>query len=222
MTPSGLHLIAAFSALVIGGGFVSVAFAATMPVTTTGLTTSSVGVTIAPTTCTLYPVADAMVDRNATTTNFGSATTLAVRKQAGNRMKRSLLRFDIASCSIPAGAQVLSSTLQLRVITAPGTNVTYGVHRVTESWAEGTVTYTNQPTLVAGATSSIATGTSPTSLSWSVLSDVAAFVQGSATNEGWVIKDANEGNNPAVETVFGSLQNGTVANRPTLVIGYYP
>ena len=201
----------------------SVAYAATLSVTSARLTTYSVAVTIDPTVCTLTPVADATVDRNAATTNFGNLTTLSVRRQASNRQKRSLVRFNVASCGIPGTAQIVSSSLRMTVITPPGSNQSYGAHRITGgAWVEGTVTYNTQPASAAAATSTVATGASPTSLTWSVLADVDAYVKGTAVNNGWVIRDAAETSNPAVETVFGSRQNGTAGNRPSLVISYYP
>lgn len=200
----------------------SVAYAATFSVSSARLTTSSVATTIGETTCSLTATDDATLDRAAQGTNFGNLATLSVRAQNGNNQRRSIARFDVASCSIPAGALVRSASLRLTVTTAPGSTRNYGVHRVTGSWVESTVTYSSQPAFNATATATVATGAAPTSLSWSVLSDVSAFVAGTATNNGWLVKDANEGANPAVQTIFASSENATTANRPQLVIGYYP
>jgi hypothetical protein len=200
----------------------SVAYAATFSVTSARLTTSTVAASIGETTCTLTPTADAALDRSSQGTNYGSVAFLSVRSQSGNNQRRSIARFDIASCNIPAGALVRSASLSFTVSTAPGSSRTYGVHRVTGSWTEATVTYQNQPAFTATATSTVATGAAPTSLSWSVLSDVSAFVAGTATNNGWLVKDATEGSSPAVETLFPSRESATPANRPVLVIGYYP
>ena len=200
----------------------SVAYAATFSVTSARLTTSSVATSIGETTCTLTPSADAALDRATQGTNYGGVGFLSVRSQSGNNQRRSIARFDIASCNIPAGALVRSASLKLTVTTASGSNRTYGAHRVTQSWVESTVTYQNQPSFTATATSTVATGVAPASLSWSVLSDVSAFVAGTATNNGWLVKDATENAGTAVETIFGSREHATPASRPTLVIGYYP
>jgi hypothetical protein len=200
----------------------SVAYAATFSVTSARLTTSTVAASIGETTCTLTASADAALDRSSQGTNYGSVGFLSVRSQSGNNQRRSIARFDIASCNIPAGALLRSASLRLTVTTAPGSSRTYGVHRVTGTWTEAAVTFQNQPAFTAAATSTVATGASPTSLSWSVLADVNAFVAGTATNNGWLVKDATEGSNPAVETLFAARENPTTANHPVLVIGYYP
>ena len=200
----------------------SVAFAATMSVSASRLTTQSGSVSIAETTCTLTASADAGLDRATQNNNYGTLTTMSVRSLSGNNMRRSILRFDIGTCSIPASALVRSATLRLTVSSGPGTSRSYGVHRVNANWAENTVTYANQPAFTAAATSTITTGTAPATLSWSVLTDVSAFVANTATNNGWLIKDTNEGAASGIETVFPTRQAATVATRPTLVIGYYP
>jgi hypothetical protein len=49
-----------------------------------------------------------------------------------------------------------------------------------------------------------------------VTADVAAFVAGTAPNNGWLVKDANEGT--GTEFVFASRENGTIAKRPRLTV----
>jgi hypothetical protein len=200
----------------------SVAYAATLSVTSSRITTSSVAVSIAASTCTLVASGDAALDRSSQNSNLGSYSLLSVRSQSGNNMRRSLVRFDLGSCNIPATAVVRSASLNLVVTTPPGSTRNYGVHRVTGSWNESTVTYSSQPAFIGTASSTIATGASPSSLSWSVVSDVNSFVKGTATNNGWLVKDVTEASSPSVETLFGSRENSAASNRPTLVIGYYP
>lgn len=206
---------------VVAAGATSVAFAATLPVTSTGITTTSTSVSVSPTTCTLNPIADAAIDRSAQGTNYGTVNLLAVRSQSGNAMRRSLVRFNTASCSIPSNAVVRTAVLQVVVSSGPSSSRTYGAHRVGAAWNETTVTYSNQPTFVTGATASISTGTGPATLSWSVLSDVEGFVKGTLVNNGWLVKDSSEGASPGIETIFHSREAATAANRPTLVITYF-
>lgn len=202
-------------------GVASVAYAATLAVTSARVTTSTIAASVPESTCTLAPQADTSLDRNSQNSNFGGSTALWVRAQNGPRQKRTLLSFDVASCGIPSGALLVSSTLQMKMTSATGANRIYGVHRVTEAWGEFTATYANQPTFTSTASATVNTGTTVATLSWSVMSDVDAFIKGTATNSGWLVKDADEGTNPPVESIFGSRENAT-ANRPTLVIGYYP
>lgn len=218
-SPSRLALAGIFVATATA---MSVASAATLPVTSTRLTTSSSPVTVSPTTCTLNPVADAAVDRSAQGSNYGTVNMLAVRSQSGNAMRRSLLRFNTASCSIPSTAVVRSAVLQVVVISGPSSSRTYGAHRVNAAWNETSVTFSNQPAFVGGATANISTGTGPSTLSWSVLSDVDGFVRGTAVNNGWLLKDASEGASPGIETIFHSREATSAANRPSLVITYFP
>lgn len=199
----------------------SVAFAASLSVTSSQVTTSSSSVSVGETTCTLTASADAGLDRATQNSNYGSLGFLSVRSQSGNNMRRSILRFDIATCGIPATAVISSATLGLTVSSGPGSSRTYGMHRVTGTWAEGTVTFRNQPPFAAAATSSVTTGTAPATLSWSVLTDVEAFARGTASNNGWLIKDSDEGASPVIETIFPSREAASAADRPTLVIGYY-
>lgn len=197
----------------------SIAFAATLSVTSSRLTTYSTSVSIAETTCTLTASADAALARDTQTTNYGGFNAMSVRNQSGNNQRRSILRFDIGTCNIPASALVRSANLTLTRTSGPGATRNYAIHRVTDPWGENTVTFQNQPAFNPTATSTVATGAAPASLSWSVLTDVSAFVTGTANN-GWLIKDTAETTNPARETIFNTRE--AAANRPTLVIGYYP
>ena len=199
----------------------SVAYAATLLVTTSRITTSSTSVSIPPTTCTLTPVADAALDRATQNSNYGNLTSLAVRSLSGNNQRRSLVRFDIASCGIPATAVIRTSQLTLVPSSGPASSRTYNVHRVAAAWNEATVTYANQPSFVAGPTADTVTGVTPATLSWSVSSDISAFIAGT-TNNGWLIKDSVENAGTSIETVFGSSENATAGNRPSLTITYYP
>ena len=215
-------VIAAAGALLVAAVGIPVAFAATLPVASSTLTTASVPVTVPASTCTPEPIADAALDRASQGSNYGNLGFLAVRAQNGNNQRRSLVKFDLASCSIPPTAVLESATLTVNVVAGPASSRSYAVHRVTEPWAETSVTYSTQPSFAAGATSTIATGTEPPSLSWPVLADVTAFVNGTQANEGWVVMDTDEKANPSVETILGARENGTASIRPTLVIGYYP
>ena len=199
----------------------SVAYAATLAVTSSRITTSNTAVSIPPTTCTLSALTDSVVDRASQNSNYGNLGALAVRSQSGTNQRRSLVRFDIASCGIPATAVIRASQLTVVPSSGPASSRTYNVHRVTGAWNEATVTYANQPGFVAGATAGTATGITPATLSWSVSSDVSAFIAGTANN-GWLIKDSVENAGTAVETVFGSSENGTAGNRPSLTITYFP
>ena len=174
------------------------------------------------TTCTLAPNADTYADGAAPLTAQGTATTLHVRTQLLLN-KRTFVRFDVASCSIPAVARLKTGSFNLVITTAPASSRTYDVHAVTAAWTEAALTWLAQPATAATATASVATGTTGgVTLATDVMADVSAYVTGAATNNGWRVKDRTEDGVTAVETQFGSRENATVSQRPSLVVTYYP
>lgn len=212
-----LHTIAC-SALAAALGAAVAAGAATLTTTSAPLLARTVVATVPVSTCTLAPNADTYSDLTAQ----GTATTLRVRSLAILNY-RTYVRFDIASCSIPAVARLKTGGFKLVITTAPASSRTYDVHRVTAAWTEAGLTSIAQPATVATATASVATGTTAgITLTVDVMSDVSSYVTGAATNNGWRVKDRTEDALASVETQFGSRENATVALRPSLLITYYP
>ena len=217
--PLGAILLYALAAAL---GPTLIAVAAPLPTTPTRLLARTIVATVPVSTCTLASEADTYADGGAPLSALGTATTLHVRSQVLFN-KRTYVRFNIASCSIPSNARLKTSDFKLVVTTAPGSSRTYDVHRVTAAWTEAALTSLAQPAAAATATASFATGTSAgVTLTSDVLTDVGAFVTGSATNNGWRVKDRTEDAVTAIETQFGSRENATFAERPSLVITYYP
>lgn len=199
-----------------------VAYAASLGVTPNRLTATTSATSISASTCSLQPVADTYADEFSLLSNFGNSTDLLVRSLAAND-RRSYLRFDLASCSIPAAAEVETAVMSLYLSAAPSASRTYDAYRVTAAWTETGLTWSNQPSASATATSSVATGTtSGVTLSWNVLADVTAFVAGTATNDGWQIRDSVEDSLVSRASTLGSRERGTGSQRPKLVITYYP
>lgn len=189
------------------------------------LTAVNAASTVAVSTCSLAASsADAYVDGAAlqTNSNFGSSTDLSVRSSLlGNR--RTFVRFDLSGCAIPSSSRVTGATFNLFLSQAPASSRTYEARRVTAAWVESTVTWANQPGVAGAATATTVTGTtSGVTLSWTVTSDVQAFVAGSTTNHGWRVADGTEGAVAAVTSILRSREGGTPSERPTLVVTYYP
>jgi hypothetical protein len=209
--------------LLLGGG---VGLAASLGITSSRLTTSTMLATVPISTCTLEPSADSYVDQATLQqgSNFGGVTTLQVESSqivAVPTNKRSFVKFDLSSCSIPAAAAVQSATFSIFLSTAPNQSRTWNIDRVTASWTETGITWSNQP----GATNStsITTGTtSNVTLQASVTSNVQSFVSGSLANNGWRLIDSVESSSTVRNGQFRSREFGTVAQRPQLVINYYP
>jgi hypothetical protein len=135
--------------------------------------------------------------------------------------KRSFVRFDLSSCSIPSVAVVTSATFSIFLSTAPTQSRTWNISRVTAAWTENGITWSNQP----GATTStsITTGTSASVwLQATVTSDVQSFVSGSLANNGWRLSDSVENSSTVRNGQFRSREFGTVGQRPQLVVNYYP
>lgn len=182
-------------------------------------------------------VTDATVVQTTPTTNVGTATTTNIATgTAANR--RLYVFFDLTKCSpaIPSSATVRLATLRLYLSALPANCRTIDVFRVTASWAESTITWNNQPfgttlnnpasglaadsftagtpagcqNLTAGA---YTVGVNPTT-------DVAAFVAGSATNFGWMLRDDAEGSVTTYTQTISAKNLGTLAQAPQLIITY--
>ena len=212
-----LGIVTSVFALGVGG-----ALAASLGVSSTTLTTSTGAASISATVCALSAAdADSYVNEASAGSNFGTATNLDVRSSsAGDR--RTFVQFSLTGCSIPATALVTAASLKLFMFAAPTATRTYDAHRVSASWTETGITWTNQPAVAATATASVATGTtSNVTLTWVVTSDVQAFLGGTANN-GWRIKDLTENSATARTGQFRSAEFGTASQRPILEITYYP
>lgn len=87
---------------------------------------------------------DSYVNGSATTTNYGTSTSLAVR---GSAAYLSYLRFELPAA--PSGTELTGATLRLRTtsLASAGSADSYDVVPVTGDWTETGVTYANRPAL---------------------------------------------------------------------------
>jgi hypothetical protein len=218
-----LFLVAVLVAVVATG----VGFAAALAITPKSLTVHTAASAVPLSTCTITSSADSHVVQD-DDSNFGSATALHVQSHqttvvvlTTDRNRRGFVKFDLSSCSIPAIAAVTTATLRVFLSSAPTLGRTWNIRRVTGSWTEGGITWSNQPATVAST--SVTTGTiSNVTLQASVTSDVASFVSGSQTNNGWRFSDSAENSSTQRNGQFSSREHATTSQRPTLVITYYP
>jgi hypothetical protein len=181
-------------------------------------------------------VVDATVKQASATTNFGGATTTIVSSASGAN-QRTYVRFDLSTCSpsIPSTATVRLATLRLYLSAVPAACRTIDVFRVTASWTETGLTWNNQPfgTTInnpasGSRTAAIAIGT-PVGCTnqaagyvagGSVTADVAAYVGGSASNFGWMLRDDVEGSATTRTSTFSAKELASVGQVPQLVITY--
>jgi hypothetical protein len=182
---------------------------------------------------------DAYVNQNAPTTNTGGANFVDAQSSsaAGGSNRRPYLRFDLTKCpkAIPSTATVKVSTLRLYVTAVPAVCRTEDIFRVTAAWVEGTITWNNQPfgtsinnpptgnrtdAITVGAAPCQNTGTNVYVNGWTVTADVQAFVAGTASNFGWMIRDDVESSATARNARFTSRDANVLAQAPQLVITY--
>jgi hypothetical protein len=198
----------------------SVAYAATLTVSSWHLWAGSQTLTKA--TCTLTgATTDTYVSQKNATTSFGSAATLEL-VPSGDAPKEewTFVQFDLSSCAIPTTGGADSATLSLYLSNAPTTSFNYDATRVTSAWASTltwnqaqTLTYAGSPT-----TSPVGGTTAGVRISFPVTVDVDNFIKGTS-NFGWRISDTGSGQNAVKDlATFASTDSG--ANVPTLTINY--
>jgi hypothetical protein len=193
--------------------------------------------TITATPASTTAVADASVRQGSPNTNFGTQTTNNVATTAAAN-RRLYVRFDLSLCSpaIPSTATVRLATLRLYVTALPASCRTVDIFRVTAAWTEAGLTWNNQPfgttlnnppsasagdTYTAGtpagcqnqSTATYIVGANPTA-------DVAAFVAGTATNYGWMLRDNVEASATAYTQTYSAKDLGTLAQAPQLIVTY--
>lgn len=182
------------------------------------------------TTTTIQPSnADSHMYKFLSTVNYGSNADIYISPWNGCE-KRGIVIFDLSS--IPSGAQVTSATLHLHEYSPLGSTRTIGVHRVTSSWTEGGVTWNSRDGTTDWGTAGgdfISTSTDEKSISWidgskwdswDVTSDASAFVSGTYSNYGWIIKDENESADGDFYWQFKSKEHSSSDLRPKLEVIY--
>ncbi len=234
--PRALFLILMTAAAAAAAPGMSPAFAASLGLASQALTPYRT-CTITATPSTTTAVVDASVRQASPTSNFAASTTTNVAT-ATTANRRLYVYFDLARCSpaIPATATVRLATLRLYVSALPASCRTIDLFRVTASWSETTITWNNQPfgtTLnnpaSASATDTFAAGTPAGCQNLSTgayvvganpTADVAAFVAGTATNNGWMLRDDVEGSTTTYTQTFSAKNLGTLAQAPQLIVTY--
>ncbi len=99
-----------------------------------------------PITTTLNPVADAFIDNQSASKNFGASTSLIITFVATTDEKRIMLRFDTSG--IPNGSLIQSAKLRLNVASRTNSSSnpkTISAYALTQSWVHGTKTGSGSP-----------------------------------------------------------------------------
>ena len=155
----------------------------------------------------LSPVADSYVNNGATTTNYGTATSMVTKESVAND-RAAFLKFDLSGLT---GGSVSSATLKLYVksLTAVADRTAYSVS--TDTWTENGLTYSNMPAIgnPVGSVRVISQG-------W-VEFDVTSYVMSEFAGDKIVslyIKDPVSDNDVGID--FYSKENGS--NTPVLSV----
>jgi hypothetical protein len=193
--------------------------------------------TLSATPATTTSIIDSNVRQASATTNFGATTTMLI-SSASAANQRIYIKFDLAACvpAIPSTAIVRLATMRLYATVLPAACRTVDIFRVTATWAEATITWNNQPfgTALNNPASGSRSGTydigTPAACQNStanayvvgatLTSDVAAFVAGSATNFGWMLRDDVESSATTRSSTYATKNLGTVGQVPQLVVTY--
>jgi hypothetical protein len=195
--------------------------------------------TVTPTTGTSTAGVDARVQQANGTNNYGTATVLNVDYGGSSNNVRTYLRFDLTKCTpaIPSTASIDAAYVRLFTTGIPGSGscVTQDIFRVTTSWSETTLTWSNQPfgTATNNPTQSartswmnIGNGSGCQNASsgqyvsgWDVTTDVRAFVTGTS-NFGWMIRPDTEDVTPARSTSYAARETNNANRSPQLIVDY--
>lgn len=191
--------------------------------------------------------ADTHIQEYITNRNTGGNNELEVGRYLGGTAtddKSALIKFDLSS--IPSSATITSATIELTLTnTRNGTPTkSFGVHKVTKAWGEGTKTGIDGATATTGeatwsysaySTAWTAAGgdytATPTDTqavaaniggkySWDIASMVQEWVANAATNQGMIFVEVSPQSTVNGTKDFGSKEHATAASRPKLTVTY--
>jgi len=164
---------------------------------------------------------DSTVETKNPITNYETLTFCEIGRNTPDIL-RIYIQFDLST--VPADAVVVDANLKLYQYSTFGdANFTIGLHKVISAWDESTITWNLQPTCSVDAeiTSDITAGVFVWK-SWEIDTLVQAWLDGSITNYGVVLKDTDEASVGFGGAYFWASDYTTdTSKRPELVIDYY-
>ncbi|MCJ7790175.1 MAG: DNRLRE domain-containing protein [Candidatus Atribacteria bacterium] len=163
---------------------------------------------------------DSGVDSEFPNINWGNLAYSDVGNNA-TTIRRTYIKFDLST--VPVNAVVVDADLRLYHYGGPGTDdFTIGLYKVTSAWDENTITWSLQPTYSVDAeTTSDITISATTWGSWDIDTLVQTWLDGSITNYGVVLKDADEASVNSIAYFWTSDYTTDISKRPKLEIDYY-
>jgi hypothetical protein len=189
-----------------------------------------------------YPgIVATRIRKDTPTTNFGGQTILTVEKYDASAHGSTLLRATGLSAIAP-GSVVLDATLNvyLEAVNGVGGTNTISMYRLLRSWTEAGATWntfdgstswgtvgalntTTDRSSVAAASASVASTTGAW-YQWTgaqFIAEVQAFIDGSLTNDGWVLERTDGGAGDETSRIFTS-EEGVDGHRPYLTVTVLP
>lgn len=182
------------------------------------LVTAPVAISYDTTTVNLSALADTYLSQDTATGNYATSTLAYVKADDAGHARRTLVKFD--TTSLPATALIFSAKVSLYAETVPGAERTHGAFLALAPWSEATATWTSTPSVSAAATTNGYTPATPGWVTWDVTADVQAFVNGTIGNQGWLIKDMNEGIGSGVTTAYDTKEASDSSKHPILTVEY--
>lgn len=182
-------------------------------------------------------VEDARIRRAVPTTNDGTGTTLEATAYDVGDDNRTVIRFTGLS-NIPATATINDITLTLNISTRTGADADIDFYRCLRAWVEGEATFTIYSTannwatlggLGAGDVSAspsltvtpVAGTGDKTFTSAGMIADVQAWVDGSVTNNGWLLHHVSDPAGSLLTRVYEFISSeGADGSRPRLSVDY--
>jgi hypothetical protein len=163
---------------------------------------------------------DSTVESINPTTNYGTLAYCVVGNTTATTIIRTYIQFDLST--VPANAVVVDADLKLYHGTNDSDNFTIGLYKVTSDWDEDTIDWDNQPTCSVDAeiTSDIITAAIAWE-SWDIDTLVQAWLYGSITNYGVVLKDTDESSVNTFALFATSDLVDPTNKHPELVIDFY-
>ncbi|MDA2922332.1 DNRLRE domain-containing protein [Patescibacteria group bacterium AH-259-L07] len=175
---------------------------------------------------TLYTSRDSYMRQGQSTANYGTDVQIQIYPRDIGYNRRGFIWFNLSS--IPDGSTITSATLYLREAQTYGVTRTVAIHRMTQNWTEGGVTWSTYDGINAwssggGDYDTTSTATAIVSWtgvlkwdSWDVTAGVSDFINGTYPNYGWLIKDSNEDTSEA----YWFFDSREAANQPYLIVNY--
>ncbi len=172
---------------------------------------------------TFYSIADAGILQGRAGTNFGSTTDMLAGYDdylnPDGQIARSLVKFNLSA--IPTGTSINNATLYLYYVEYydyPNYSRTITTYRIGSSWSEGSVTWNTQPAIGESyGSSSIIANSSWGWVSFDVTNLVRAWVNGSQTNNGIMLRGPEWSGADSSWRGFSTREGGIV---PYLSIAY--